>query len=443
MLKSLTKKLSLLFGTTLVLTVLIVVLLLNINAQQRQTKIELDQVVELQLSVDMLRSQLWLFMQFYDEQSLHHVISAHSDLAAQLSTFENRDHRLDNMQRMSDGLSVVIAQESRIYSAQDTALPLASDLSSRELFQSRYSMIVQTMTEELAYVHRQVLDKSARELKALMWFAAGWMIIGSVVVCLISLHIFLRYRIGATEIKRAIVAVSKGDLDSKVSLKKMDSEFETIATFFNRMTSNLKETTVTKQELQREVERQTLQLKEKQKQLTFLSEHDTLTNLKNRRAFNAKLEDALQRARLQQHKLALLFIDLDKFKQINDTLGHDAGDCILVTVAHRLSHSFRDSDFVGRLGGDEFVVCLDLLDDFSCLDALIDELMHHLNQPIVFEGEAVRLDVSIGVSCFPDHAQDRTSLMRLADLAMYQAKGHRGPTWQLASHHLSIQPIAK
>lgn len=134
------------------------------------------------------------------------------------------------------------------------------------------------------------------------------------------------------------------------------------------MTVSLCRSTVTRKELEEEVLRQTRQLKHKQEQLLFLSEHDPLTNLMNRRAFDKQLENAMIKANRSGCKLALLFIDLDEFKQVNDTYGHDAGDVVLVNIAQRLEESVRESDFVGRLGGDEFVICLDLLHDLSIVD---------------------------------------------------------------------------
>jgi diguanylate cyclase (GGDEF)-like protein len=222
--------------------------------------------------------------------------------------------------------------------------------------------------------------------------------------------------------KQAIIRLSQGDLDSKVENVKMDAEFRLVALFFNRMTRRLRRSTVTKQELQQEVARQTREIQQHHEKLLYLSEHDPLTNLINRRAFDKQLDNSIVKAQRSGLKLAVLFIDLDEFKHINDTYGHDVGDAVLVEVANRLSDSIRVSDFVGRLGGDEFVVCLDLLKDLSVLSAKVEQIQSAINEPIVFGERLVSVGASIGISCYPDHSKNRERLMRLADKAMYQAK---------------------
>lgn len=222
--------------------------------------------------------------------------------------------------------------------------------------------------------------------------------------------------------KNAIVDLTEGKLDTQIKGENFDSEFLAIAKFFNKMTKTLRETTVTKDELELEVRRQTEQLKQKQEQLIFLSEHDSLTNIMNRRAFDSQLESSILNAKLARTKLALFFIDLDNFKDVNDTCGHDAGDAILIAVAERLANTIRETDFAGRIGGDEFLVCLDHLHDFDIVPSKAQQLIDAINEPITFNEHSFTVGASIGVSYFPDQTLNKETLLSIADEAMYRAK---------------------
>jgi GGDEF domain-containing protein len=142
--------------------------------------------------------------------------------------------------------------------------------------------------------------------------------------------------------------------------------------------------------------------------LENLALKDPLTGLANRHAFMSIMEHAQNKANRTQHKMAVLFIDLDGFKTVNDDYGHDAGDAVLIAMANRMQHCLRQADHISRMGGDEFMV---LIEDVS--------------QPYVYEGVQLRLTASIGVAMYPDDHQDIAELIKMADKAMYQAK-HAG-----------------
>lgn len=424
MLDSLFKKMFVLSTITMMLTLFIVISFSKINRQQEVTKIELDQIIDLQLCVDLLRSQLWAFKQFGDDASLEQVEVAQAELDTKLTAYRSDNIQLDNIQRMNRSLQTLIIQEKSLYfDAQPLATNKRSaEISARGFLHSRYNMIVQNMTEELARVHQRVLNRNTKGLRDVMSTAAAWLIICSILVSMTAWLILFRFKSGAEAMKAAILDLAKGQLDTKVEAVKMDSEFRVIASFFNQMTVSLCHSTVTKKELEEEVLRQTQQLKHKQEQLLFLSEHDPLTNLVNRRAFDKQLESAIVKANRTGCKLALLFIDLDDFKEINDTYGHDAGDFVLIKVAERLVECVRESDFVGRLGGDEFVVCLDLLNDFDIVPMKVEQIKSAINEPIVFDERSLRVGASVGVSQFPDHTKNKEALVCLADEAMYLSK---------------------
>jgi len=163
--------------------------------------------------------------------------------------------------------------------------------------------------------------------------------------------------------------------------------------------------------------------KRHEERIQFLAEHDVLTELPNRSLCVERLGAALAAARLSGRRVAVLFIDLDRFKTINDSLGHHVGDGLLRSVAQRLGEAVRGRDTVCRLGGDEFVVILHEVQDQAEIRSIVDErLVPRIRAPHDVAGAELHVSCSVGVAVFPDDARDIDSLMRHADAAMYQAK---------------------
>jgi diguanylate cyclase (GGDEF)-like protein/PAS domain S-box-containing protein len=148
---------------------------------------------------------------------------------------------------------------------------------------------------------------------------------------------------------------------------------------------------------------------------------DPLTGLANRTSLGISLEQAVLRAKRRSARIAVVFLDLDGFKEINDAHGHDAGDAVLVEVASRLRNHLRSSDLVGRLGGDEFLVILEDVPEAAAVATVAKKLLAEIMRPYPVGGEAV-VTASIGISVLPDDAADAASLMKHADVAMYAAK---------------------
>ncbi|MES2584877.1 MAG: EAL domain-containing protein [Pseudomonadota bacterium] len=160
-----------------------------------------------------------------------------------------------------------------------------------------------------------------------------------------------------------------------------------------------------------------------EERIHFLAHHDVLTELPNRSLCQLRLGEALAQARSSGEKVAVLFMDLDRFKLINDTLGHHIGDGLLRIVARRLCQTVRADDTVSRLGGDEFVIILRHVRDHEELDAVVNHRMiPTIRQTAVVEGHAIAVSCSVGVAVFPDDAASQDELMRRADAAMYEAK---------------------
>jgi diguanylate cyclase (GGDEF)-like protein/PAS domain S-box-containing protein len=150
--------------------------------------------------------------------------------------------------------------------------------------------------------------------------------------------------------------------------------------------------------------------------------HDALTDLPNRALLADRLHQAIRVAKREKHHLALLMMDLDHFKEVNDTFGHQAGDVLLRDVAARLRGELRGSDTVARLGGDEFAILLGKVETATAAAHTARKLLHALDAPFVVEGETVEIGASIGISMYPEHGGDADLLMRHADVAMYVAK---------------------
>lgn len=163
-------------------------------------------------------------------------------------------------------------------------------------------------------------------------------------------------------------------------------------------------------------------LKKSQEQLAHLAQHDSLTGLTNRLRLAGDLDHALRRAKRHGQKLAVLFLDLDRFKETNDTLGHEAGDRLLQGVSQRLRDSVRAEDTVARWGGDEFVIVLDEVAHIKDAAQLANKVIETITQPIRVDGSSVQTSVSIGISFYPDDAGNVDDLLRTADIAMYHAK---------------------
>lgn len=168
-------------------------------------------------------------------------------------------------------------------------------------------------------------------------------------------------------------------------------------------------------------------LEQAESKLHYMAHHDPLTGLANRALFNDRLDTALRSARRHQNRLALLFIDLNDFKHINDVYGHVMGDRILCVIARRLETLVRETDTVARIGGDEFTVLLTDLQSEHSVDHKVAQIMAIMTEPLGAEFNGLQLPTcSIGVACYPDDGENAEVLMSYADGDMYQSKKTRG-----------------
>mgnify|MGYP003456316995 FL=1 len=164
--------------------------------------------------------------------------------------------------------------------------------------------------------------------------------------------------------------------------------------------------------------------------LQQMAQYDQLTQLPNRGLLRDRLKASLARARAEGGRMALLYVDLDRFKDVNDTHGHTVGDMLLQAVANRLKGCVRETDTVARIGGDEFVVLLHSIHASEDADRVSEKILQVLAQPLRLDGHNLNIQISIGVAHFPEHGTEEQQLLRHADEAMYTAK---------RQHHLRLE----
>ena len=179
-----------------------------------------------------------------------------------------------------------------------------------------------------------------------------------------------------------------------------------------------------------------------EERLVYQATHDGLTSLPNRAMLQDRMQQAVSRARRSGVRVGALFIDLDRFKEVNDTLGHRIGDELLREIADRLKRTLRDSDFLVRLSGDEFMVLVEQLEDLDSARLVAEKILEEIRRPTRIEGHEIHVSASIGISLFPDDASDVESLLKNSDMAMYRAKEMGKNAFQFFSAELAQQGTA-
>ncbi len=178
-------------------------------------------------------------------------------------------------------------------------------------------------------------------------------------------------------------------------------------------------------------------LQEQKEKFDYQAHHDSLTGLPNRVLFTDRLSQAMEKAKRNDSKVALLFIDLDHFKEINDALGHDIGDKILKQVSQRLQGCIREEDTLARLGGDEFILILEHLVDVQDASRVATKILNALSASITIEGHTLYVSSSIGISIYPDDGDTTQNLLKFADSAMYKAKNEGRNNYQFYNESMT------
>jgi len=225
-----------------------------------------------------------------------------------------------------------------------------------------------------------------------------------------------------------IARIVTGPLIAMVSAINRFSKDQVISTTPLRRNDELGLLSRSFHDMQTQIMMNLAELNESRKSLDHLARHDTLTGLPNRRLFYDRLEHAIATSRRGGKKLAVLFVDLDSFKEINDTFGHSVGDRVLINVANMLKTAMRETDTVARLGGDEYIILLDMIDDQRHVKTIVRKLHDLFQNAMQIDGRDLEVRASIGVAIYPRDGKDADELMQYSDQAMYNSKKVGGNT---------------
>lgn len=185
--------------------------------------------------------------------------------------------------------------------------------------------------------------------------------------------------------------------------------------------------------------RHSIERKKSEQKIAQLLKRDPLTGLGNRLIFEEHTALAIARAKRNQTKLAIIFMDLDRFKEVNDTLGHHVGDLLLTLVGHRLQRSVRKSDVVARIGGDEFTLLLDSVESVEATAKLADKILSTVTKPAQLGSTMLEVSASMGIAFYPEHGTDGVSLMQKADMALYECKRNGVNRFEVFTDQLQTQ----
>jgi diguanylate cyclase (GGDEF)-like protein len=353
---------------------------------------------------------------------------------------------------IADGKTRTFIETSDQYPAGAFQIVIPLRLNGRD----RYSTPVGAVILEYTAIRGQLLNAERTEL-ALIVIPD---IVIVLLVALFGLRVARRIAQPLQELKADAERVAAQDFGARVAITSRD-EIGLLGSAFNKMAEDLSVSHAAlvehRQELERRVAERTqalnrsntlLQLEAAQRQLAaeraeYLAYHDSLTTLPNRGMFSILLEQAIHLAHRDGKQLAVLFMDLDRFKNINDTLGHDAGDLLLVETGKRLKACLRESDTVARLGGDEFVVLLPDQDDGAYAAVAAHKILIATGKPFATAGHELRVTASVGISIYPTDGVDEQSLMKNADIAMYQAKEQGKNNFQFYSAEMNAHSFER
>jgi diguanylate cyclase (GGDEF)-like protein len=237
-------------------------------------------------------------------------------------------------------------------------------------------------------------------------------------VLIVSVALALSISLPVRRLTVAIRSMASGNRDARAP-RGGSAEIDELAESFNTMADHISSAEAKLRAHQVELERH---VAERTRQLHHLAHHDPLTQLPNRRQLSARLANALMRAKASSQRIALLFVDVDNFKSINDTLGHNFGDRVLQGIARRLQGAAGGGGLLARLGGDEFTVLIEDVKSVEEVESRAAAIVTTLQHPLTIDGRALSTSASVGASLYPDHAEDAEGLLRAADVALFRAK---------------------
>ncbi len=305
---------------------------------------------------------------------------------------------------------------------RDTERLDARDLAARRALLEQSNVLTMEVQTELQAPARQEMLDAAR-YAAVSAEAAEQTVTDSgvailIVMVIVSALLVVSISLPVRRLTAATRLLASGDRTARAP-RGGSAEIDQLAESFNTMADRIAQGEADLLAQQAELERH---VAERTQQLHHLAHHDPLTQLPNRRQLAGRLAGALTRARQTGRRVALLFVDMDNFKSLNDTLGHNFGDRVLQGIAQRLQAAAGPNSLVARLGGDEFTLLIEELRTVEEVERRAGALVATLQQPLTIEGRSLATTASVGASLFPDHADDPEGLLRAADVALFRAK---------------------
>ncbi|KHT39154.1 diguanylate cyclase domain-containing protein [Vibrio sinaloensis] len=424
---SITSKMYTLLGIGILMTVISAWSMYSLYNQHVEATRNQMKLLEIQTEVSALQGELWLYLEYKDDKSFSNLVEQQKRLSERLAMSNVNVSKVTKLNRLNNQLTALLSEDKQ-FQAELKQLSARRDFVAQRqaVLTGRYNMLIQNMYEYISSEHETELSQTNLKIEETMVYLAVVLVMFSVGMSFAAFMLLKSFRIGARAISTAINSVKKRRFSHRIHCEHLDNEFSTLGKTFNAMNEELEHSVFTKSQLENEVSKQTLELEKKTHALEYLSEHDSLTALLNRRSMEKRLQTALEKAERTGLLVALLFLDLDKFKEINDTYGHDIGDEVLIRLSERLLTVTRKTDIVSRFGGDEFVVCLDLLTDKSFISAKATQIIHEVERPIIIGNKGHYVGVSIGIAVYPNCTDNHRDLVKLADQAMYIAKERKG-----------------
>ncbi len=265
-----------------------------------------------------------------------------------------------------------------------------------------------------AYINKDELQAALIQSRKTLIITIVLIAIATLIISFITLNKMLSLPL--KRLLNGIEIISKGDYSHQIDVTSND-EFGHISLEFNKMA-------------------QTIAAREQE--LDKLAHFDALTQMPNRVMFQKHSDAAINRAKRRNSKLAIFFLDLDEFKIINDTLGHNVGDQLLIEVSKNLSKIMRNSDFLARIGGDEFNILVEDLDSAVAAEEIAQKIIAQMKKPLMVNGKKMHITSSVGISIYPNDGQESVTLLKNADLAMYQAKADGRNKYHFFSQELEV-----
>ncbi len=344
-----------------------------------------------------------------------------------LVLFDRQGHNLVNDRQITPEFAEIAYQKTKQATEQNNeTLSFEIDYQDKNYFVVRLDNTEQTpLTNQWYWVSvtdsRHFYDPVQKIINISLLIGGVTALLGLWVIFLLSRKVSQPIQLLT---KAAVDVSSTLDLSRRVVVTGAH-EISQLGMAFNSMCLKLENAWENKKKLTQELQimNQSLEQKvhERTQRLAWQATHDPLTSLPNRSLLSERLEQAIARAQRKQQMLAVLFIDLDGFKQINDHHGHDVGDQLLIEIAQRFVSVIREPDTIARLGGDEFVILMQI-EQLENLNAPLERLVELVNQPIEIESTILHVSPSIGVTIYPNDPSDSDGLIRHADQAMYEAK---------------------